>query len=566
MARWQRQPMEPGRRSSPGRWWWSRATIGWIGLQAFRVEARRAAGALACAALAGLALAGCAVSALDTAPADPSQPWTPRTEAAATPASEPRPEDAPRGAEASQAAASGIPAAPEPVRDFSVPPAPEVAALAPTPGLSRDKAYGLPELIDIAQSHNPLTRVAWQQARQAALATGMVEATFLPYISANVIGGYQKVAASLPVAVGSVNQATTSIDGISPQIALQWLVFDFGQRNALADAARHNATAANVLFNGAHQKIIFDVTRTYFVHGAARSRVALAEQNLANSRRIEDAAQERMGRGLGTTVEVAQARQQVAQARFGLVQAQGAERDTYQALLAAMGVSPVTELKVKVASGRRLPESVGAPTEKMITAALAQRPDVLAAFSAMKATQSGITAAEAGFMPKVFLGAVAATGTTSLSATGLPTIGQQSSASGVMLGATMPIYDGGLRAAQLKTVQSLAAATEATFQKTKDEAAREIVVSAHTLRSALASHRAASALAEAAAVTYDAALEAYRSGVGTITVATAADSGLLTARQAQADAHAASLVAAANLAFVLGAMTSREAPAVLTGP
>ncbi|MFG1431910.1 TolC family protein [Xanthobacter sp. V2C-8] len=449
------------------------------------------------------------------------------------------------------------------MRDFSVAPEPAVAELKATPDIARDRPYGLSELIDIAQNQNPQTRVAWQQARQAALATGMVEATFLPYISANVIGGYQKLSAPLPVQVGSEKNLTTSIDGISPQIALQWLVFDFGQRNALADAARHNANAANVLFNGLHQKIIFDVTRAYFLYGAARSRVGLAEQNLANSRRIEDAAQERMQKGLGTTVEVAQARQQVAQARFGLVQAQGGERDAYQGLLAAMGVSPMTELRVKVANGRRLPESVDVPTEKMISAALARRPDVLAAYSVVNATRSGITAAEAAFMPKVFLGAVAATGNTSLSATGLPTIGQQSSASGVMVGATMPIYDGGLRAAQLKNAESLADATEATFQKAKDAAAREIVVSAHTLRSALASYRAATALAEAAAVTYDAALDAYRSGVGNITVATAADSGLLTARQAQADAHAASLVAAANLAFVLGAMTSREVPAAL---
>ncbi|MDQ0503268.1 TolC family protein [Xanthobacter agilis] len=509
------------------------------------------------AGLACAVLSACTLSALDSAPSHPSEPWTPSGDATAAGASPP---------EAPEAAAQG-PSAPSaqaaPVRDFAVPPDPAVATLKPAPAIARDRAYGLPELIDLAQTQNPQTRVAWQQARQAALATGMIEATFLPYISANVIGGYQKISQPLPVSVGSVNQLSTSIDGISPQIALQWLVFDFGERNALAVAARHNADAANVLFNGLHQKIIFDVTRTYFLYGAARSRVGLAEQNLANSRKIEDAADARMQKGLGTTVEVAQARQQVAQARFGLVQAQGGERDAYQALLGALGVSPMTELKVKVANGRRLPESVGAPTEKMISAALTQRPDVLAAFSALKATQSGITAAEAAFMPKVFLGAVAATGNTSLSATGLPTIGQQSSASGVMVGATMPLFDGGLRAAQLKNAESLAAATEATYEKAKDAAAREIVVSANTLRSALASYRAATALADAAALTYDAALDAYRTGVGTITVATAADSGLLTARQAQADAHAASLVAAANLAFVLGAMTSREAPSAL---
>ncbi len=497
------------------------------------------------ALLASALLAGCAVSALDSAPADPSQPWTPEASSSTNAAPEAAVADGPR----------------KPV--FSVPADPEVVALqAPAP-IEPNKTYGLAELIDIAQTQNPATRVAWQQARQMALASGMVAATYLPLITANVIGGYQKLSSPLPVSIGNINQVSTSIDGISPQIALQWLVFDFGQRGALHEVAQHNATGANLLFNGVHQKIIYDVTRAYFLHGAARSRVTLAEQNLGNSRKIEDAAQERMQKGLGTSVDVAQARQQVAQARFGLVQAQGGERDAYQALLGAMGISPLTALKVREANGRRLPESVGAPTERMIKAALAQRPDVLASFQALKATQAGITAAQVEFLPKVFLGAVAATGNTNLSATGLPTIGQQSSASGVMVGATMPIYDGGLRAAQLKNAESLSAASAATFQQVRDAAAREIVVSAHTLRSALASYQAATALASAAAVTYDAALEAYRNGVGNITVATAADSGLLTARQAQSDAHAAALVAAANLAFVLGAMTSSETPAAL---
>lgn len=501
--------------------------------------------------LAGLVLPGCAVNALKTAPQDASAPWTPADETGVAE----RTED---GGMPS-AVATGSTA-----KVFSVPANPEVSELQATPDISRDRTYGLPELIDIAQNQNPLTRVAWQQARQAALATGMVEATYLPFISANVIGGWQDVSAPLPVQVGDTSQISTRIEGVSPQVALQWLVFDFGQRDALHKTAKHNATAANILFNGVHQKIIYGVTRSYFLYSAARNRVGIAEQNLVNSRKIADAANERMDKGLGTTVEVAQARQQVAQAQFGLVQAQGTERDAYQMLLGAMGVSPMTPIRVREANRRRLPATVGAPTEGMIKAALARRPDVLASFSALKASQSAITAAQAEFLPKVFLGAVAASGDTSFSATGLPTIGQQASATGVLVGVTMPLYDGGLRAAQLKNAESLAAASEATFQKTRDDAAREIVISADTLRSALASYRAATALASAAAVTYDAALDAYRSGVGNITVATAADSGLLTARQAQADAHAASLVAAANLAFVLGALTSSEVSAGLT--
>ncbi|MBB3808341.1 TolC family protein [Pseudochelatococcus contaminans] len=493
-------------------------------------------------AVAGL-LAGCTSAMLENAPADPSQPWKPRTSEA-------------------QAGASAY-AGSSP--DFSVPADPSVTALKASSDINTTRAYGLAELIDIAQSHNPTTQVAWQTARQAALAAGMVEATYLPLITANVIGGKQWVNNALPVPILGRDTETTTISGVSPQIALQWLVFDFGQRSALHEAAKHNSTAANILFNGIHQKIIFDVTRTYYVYGAAQNRVSISRQNLANSQKILAAADARVQKGIGNTVELAQARQAVAQARFGMVQAEGQAQDAYQALLASAGIPPTTTIRIKPITGRKLPADVGAPTERLISAALARRPDVLASLAAAKASQSGIKAAEAEFMPKVFLGAVAADGSTHLSASGLPTLGQQASASGFMIGATMPLFDGGLRAAQLKNAQSVAQVAQTTHHQTLNDAAREIVVSVNTLRSALASYRAASALASAAAVTYDAALESYSAGVGDITVATAADTGLLTARQAQSDAYAASLVAAANLAFMLGSMTSQEAAVGIAG-
>lgn len=443
---------------------------------------------------------------------------------------------------------------------FSVPANPEAAAgLAPTPGLPRGGRSGLAELIDIAQTENPETRVAWQRARQAAIASGMVSSTYLPLLSANIVAGYQDVTTSLPLRVLGQDDVTTSVSGVSPQLVLQWLVFDFGQRDALHEGARRNAFGANVLFNAVHQTIIHNVTRAYLLYNAARGRVRIAEQTLANGRKIEAAADARTQKGFGTTVETAQARQGTAQARFALVQAQGAERDAYQALLRAMGVSPLTVIEVREPGGQDLPPDVGAPTEEAIKAALARRPDVLAAFSALKASEAGITAAQAAFWPKVYLAAIAAGGTNNLNASGLPTIGQQSSARGVILGATMPIFDGGLRSQQLEHAKSLAAASQAAFQRTRDDAAREIVVAANTLHAALAAYEAATALTRAAATTHDAAFDAYRAGIGDVTAATAAETGLLAARLAQLDASAAARIAAANLAFVLGNLTSAGA-------
>ena len=84
------------------------------------------------------------------------------------------------------------------------------------------------------------------------------------------------------------------------------------------------------------------------------------------------------------------------------------------------------------------------------------------------------------------------------------------------------------------------------------------IVSANKLRSAFEPHRAAPHLASTAMMTEDTAFETYRHGVGTITAAPAANeaaNGLLSAEQRNVDAYTSALIAAANLAFVMGEMT-----------
>ena len=486
-------------------------------------------------------LAACSPNALNMAPPSAETPWTPNGSEKGIWSMRMRPSQ------------SG--------ETFAVPANPELAVMPAPPDIDGGRTYELPELIDIAERYNPETRLAWEHARQAALAVGMVEATYLPMITANVIGGQQSVQSPLPVPLGTQRYLETTSSGVSSAIALQWLVFDFGQRAFVADAAKQVALAANVLFNGQHQKLIFDVTKAYYIYGASATREKIAQQTLKNSKAIQAAVDDRLLHGLATSVEAAQARQQVAQSQLRLVQAQGQQRDTYQALITAMGVNAMTQIRVADAGQRRLPDVPTAPLDAMVTLALSQRPDVVASYSAVQASKAGIKAAEVEFLPKVFVAGAVASGEGSFDVNGLSNIGQQATGTGVLIGATVPLFDGGLRVAQLKQAQSQAAAAENTFKQTQTLAVTEIVVARNALRTALESYKAARALATAAATTYDAAFEAYKHGVGTVTVATTADSGLLDARQAEADAHAAVLTSAANLAFVLGAMTSTEAAA-----
>ena len=83
----------------------------------------------------------------------------------------------------------------------------------------------------------------------------------------------------------------------------------------------------------------------------------------------------------------------------------------------------------------------------------------------------------------------------------------------------------------------------------RDEAARQIVFADNALRTSLAVHSASQALQTAAQTTFEAASAADRSGVGSVTDLTIAETQLLQARNATTDAYSTAPSAAATVAL-----------------
>jgi outer membrane protein TolC len=102
--------------------------------------------------------------------------------------------------------------------------------------------------------------------------------------------------------------------------------------------------------------------------------------------------------------------------------------------------------------------------------------------------------------------------------------------------------------------RSDAAKTDLTLEQVRNEATRQIVAAKNGVKTSLSALDASDALATAAQVTFDAALAAYRSGVGSITDVTRAETQLLEARNAATDAYSTALAAAATLALSVGAL------------
>jgi outer membrane protein len=494
-------------------------------------------------ALTAAGLVGCATSSLDLAPPAPDRPWQPQTNAVGDIV----PGPLRTGADAARAG-------------YSLPNSTGLASVEPAAALDANHAYTLPELVDLAESTNPLTRIAWNDARNAALAAGIAKAAYLPQLTATAMGGYQASNGSTSTLLGN-SSTSADIHGTVSLLAVQWLLFDFGGRRARVDAATQLSVVANVAFTAVHQHVIHDVSIAYYGYEAASARAHTAQQALDNADGILAAARARMKQGVGTVVEVAQATQNRAQANLAKVQMDGALSDSYLNLVSALGISPLSKPAIAPLPTRTLSPALHQSIDEIVADAIARRPDVQGAYALEQANQAKIRAAEASFMPKVFVSATAAYGTGSTAITAIPPVGDQAAtvnlsgsrrSGNVFVGVTIPLYDGGLRSAVLMQARNDADSASAQLTRTREEAVRQVVAAQNTLSTSLASNDAAKALVAAAQTTYDAAFTAYRHGVGPITDALLSQNQLIAAQNAYADSYSAALSAAASLALATG--------------
>lgn len=450
--------------------------------------------------------------------------------------------------------------------EFGLSPIELPASAVEPPSIDPRRTYALPELIDIAQRSNPRTQAAWQRAREAAAAVGIVEATYLPQISANVVAGgvrTSQVEPALPLIGVPAGRLNAEGATVVPNIAVQWLLFDFGRRDAAREIAGEANIGANIAFQGLHQQVMFEVTAAYYRYNAARAASRITRDRVEDARTLRAIADARLAEGLGTQVDVAQTRQIEARAVFDQTLAENRERDALARLARAVGLAPTSRLRVADIRGRNLPRAVPVDVDRLIDASIARRPDIQAAFARLRASDAGVALVEAENRPRLLaVGEIGQSiGRLSLDDTRFPgSVGVSSERTqgslGLML--SIPLIDGGLRAARMEQALARSAAAERDLEALRNVAATEIVEAYDLLKTSLAAYASSGPLIAAAEETWRSVLGFYENGLASLTEVSIAKTALNDAELVRADAFANAFVAAATLAFATGQLTSRE--------
>jgi outer membrane protein len=432
------------------------------------------------------------------------------------------------------------------------------------PLIDPNKRYELPELIDLAQRVNPETRVAWEAARSAALAVGLVESEYFPVLAISALGGYRSVGVPLPRDLVSDGFFRFELAQVVPTLNLKWLLVDFGRRGSARDAAKERLLAANLGFNRKHQQIAFAVQRAFYGLTSLRARIAVAQSSLDAARTVQEATERRLQNGLATRPELAQARQQAAQALFDLESVLDKDRDAQVTLAESIGIPPTTPIQLTDFSALPPPGELQDSVEKIIDRALEKRPDLIARVAALRASEAEVSRARAAYWPTLSLvGDVGSIlGSARITADNKSTgwFGATQPSYGVGLFLEWEVFDGGARRRRVEIAESARRAAQDEITATRDRAISDVWKAYTEVKLAFRRLDVAAALVDASQQSYEDSLKSYRVGLGTLTDLLAARRELSRARFVELDTKVQLLESSAALAFTTGEISDARGP------
>jgi outer membrane protein len=413
--------------------------------------------------------------------------------------------------------------------------------------LDPSKTCTLPELIDLAESHNPETRVAWERARAQAAAWGIARSELYPTVAAAALAGVNR-----DQAYQSNRFFRQTIGDFQVVLNLNYTIFDFGARTGRINAAKAEALAANFAFNDTHREVIYRVEQAYYQLLNTSGQEEAARANLSNAQAVQQAAEERLNHGLATLPDVLEARSATAQAEYELQAVLGAEEIAHGNLATALGTIPQTAIRVQPLRELTIPSAIDDTVNSAMDRALAQRPDLLQRVADIQAAKARVKEARAAYYPSLNF-------TASPAAQSLYGLQQQfpwgqtaGLAGGMAFKLNWTVFDGKARKNRLAQAEANVHEAEAQIRVSRDQIANEVWAAYSDLNTALRQREAATALLEASGRSYDAALESYNYGLRNLLDVTAAQRILAQARSTDVIARTRVLTTVAALAFRAG--------------
>lgn len=329
-------------------------------------------------------------------------------------------------------------------------------------------------------------------------------------------------------------------------ISLSQQIFDFGRTRHSVRLSELELGTVRLSYLSIRQSVLDNVVQAYFELLRQEQAITVNLENVRNAQTVLNQAQGFLEAGTGAKIAVIQAEADLANSRFGLVQAQGAHGRARAALAQAMGLEQMADLQ---------PEEIVLEVpewgpDQVRSYARSTRPDVASASLQVAQAETRIRLARAEYFPTISANA------------GYNWNDQvfppQNTAYNVGLSFSVPLINEPLLSSAVGQAKANHEAALAGFRTVEIQAVQEAVSAYYSLAEAIGRENAASEALRFATENYRLASERYQVGVGSPIETSQAQQQLVEARSQELQARFDVQIAISTLLRTTGQIDSQS--------
>lgn len=417
----------------------------------------------------------------------------------------------------------------------------------------------LKQLLDIALFNNPLTRASWHASRaasygyRASLSAYYPAVTYAGILTAQTIKGSAFASSGDAIIANPVPVITQTFStNFLSSLNLNYLLLDFGGRDAVIDAALQTLYASNWQHDFTMQQVMLSVLNAYVSYIGNKGLVEAYEMNLKDAETALKAAKALHEAGLATLTDELSAQANLELTRTNLIQAQGAERTAFGEILIAVGLPPDTCISIESLPQMLPVIEIEGNLSCLLDLAKKMRPDLGVAISAIKLQEDQLALSYSNSMPVI---------TSNLNWTQARFIsprrpsGYNETASIAM---SMPIFEGFFFMNQQRQFRAQIEEAMANLDVQVSEISRQVLSNYYLFKAAEAALPSSAAAVAFSSRAYRGFVVQYRTGTATVTDMLNALTVLSNARAQEVINRTQWASALANLAFSVGVLSDNS--------
>lgn len=428
---------------------------------------------------------------------------------------------------------------------------------------------GPAEVIDIALSNNPDTRVTWFAARSTAYQVDAARSLYFPALTAsaalqlikqsfgtapgvsafsasNIANGGSNVAGSLNTArnAGQLEYTQT----VNPSLNISMLLLDFGGREANICSSLMALEAANWQHNQMIQDVILEALTAYYLHLQSEALYRASQEDLKDAKENLDAAEAAFEMGVNTIVDVLQAKSNYVGAELNVETQLGNVHTTMGQLVKALGF-PANQRIETMPLPEDLPiDQFTQELDELIEIAKEERPALAALYAIVEENRANVVVAWSAGQPTL-------TGFSNLTRTNYihdPELNTTQSTLGLLI--QYPLFQGYYYESNVRSAQEQVWESEAALESGISSTLLDVVTNFYAYQTARANLKFVDEYLKYSEEAYKAALSTYRAGAGNFVTVLNTLATLSNARAQQAQARVEWVLSLVNIAHATGTL------------